>query len=500
MENYHKLLARLKHIRHIRNAASVLGWDHQCYMPSGGAAERSEELAILGKLAHELHTADETGTLIEAAEAEAAGLPAESDERLALRQVRHDFDRSTKLPATLIEDLARSTSMGHQVWVKARQDSDWAAFAPVVDHLLDLCRQKAEYIGYTDQPYDALLDGYEPQMKTREVEAVFDDLRPGLISLVNDLAAAPPVDDSVLRRDFDTDKQRVFSEHIAAKLGYDFTCGRQDTAVHPFCTSFGRQDVRITTRYDRNWLPCALMGTIHETGHALYEQGFDPKDDPTPLGNATSLGFHESQSRLWENIVGRSRPFWQACYGSLREHFPGVLDDVDVETFYKALNRVERSLIRVEADEVTYCLHIMLRFELEKGLIDGKIPVKDVPEAWNSRMQDYLGIAPPNDAQGCLQDVHWSGASFGYFPTYALGTILSAQLFDKAKQDNPSIEGDIARGEFASLLGWLREKVHRPGCRYYPAELVQRVCGEPAQSHSYLNYLNTKFRDVYGIG
>ncbi len=269
--------------------------------------------------------------------------------------------------------------------------------------------------------------------------------------------------------------------------------------MHPFCTSFGRDDVRITTRFDRNWLPMALMGTIHETGHALYEQGFDPKDDNTPLADAASLGVHESQSRLWENIVGRSRAFWDVFFPELRQQFPEALADVDVETFYRAVNKVEPSLIRVEADEVTYNLHIMLRFEMELALLEGSLSVADAPEAWNAKMREYLGITPPNDAEGILQDVHWSGGSFGYFPTYSLGTLLSAQLYDKAVADVPSIPGDLARGEFGSLLAWLREHIHRPGRRYLPAELVERACGEPAQSRSYLNYLNTKFRALYGL-
>jgi carboxypeptidase Taq len=414
--------------------------------------------------------------------------------------VRRSFDKSTRLPAELVAETAKATSNGHQVWVQARQAADWSMFVPVVEHLLDLSRQRADYYGYEERMYDALLDIYEPQMKTAQVESVFDALRPALVELVEACAEAEPVDDSVLRRDYDPEKQKEFGEFIVARMGYDFTRGRQDKAVHPFCTSFNRNDVRITTRFDRNWLPCALMGTIHECGHALYEQGFDPKDDGTPLSDACGLGVHESQSRLWENIVGRSRGFWQVYFPELQKYFPDALGDVEVETFYRALNKVTPSLIRVEADEVTYCLHIMLRFELEKGLVDGSIPVKDIPEAWNSKMQDYLGITPPDDSQGCLQDVHWSGASFGYFPTYALGTILSAQLFDKAQQDNPAITDDLSNGEFGSLLGWLREKVHYPGARWFPAELVERACGEPAQSHSYNNYLNTKFRDVYRIG
>jgi carboxypeptidase Taq len=499
MEHYPQLIARLAEIRNLRDAASVLEWDQQCYMPHGGAASRAEQLATLGKLTHGMFVADETARLLAGAEAECAGLEAQSDERLTLRVVRRDFDKATKLPSSLVADLARSTAMAHGVWVKARRESDWAQFAPTVEHLLGLSRQVAEAHGYADRAYDALLDQYEPGMKTADVERVFDSLRPGLVALVQELAAAPPVDDSVLRRDYAPVQQKAFGEFIAAKLGYDFERGRQDVAVHPFCTSFTRNDVRITTRFDQNWLPAALMGTIHETGHALYEQGLDPQDDHTPLSRATSLGFHESQSRLWENIVGRSRGFWQVYLPKLKEYFPGVLDDVDADRFYRALNRVQPSLIRVEADEVTYCLHIMLRFEMEKGLIDGSIPVKDVPAAWNAKMQDYLGVTPPNDAQGCLQDVHWSGASFGYFPTYALGTILSAQLFETATASDPAISSDLARGEFASLLEWLRVHVHRPGGRYLPAELVQRACGEPAQSRSYLNYLNSKFKDVYGL-
>jgi len=499
MDNYNMLIARLAEIGHVNTSIAVLSWDQQCYMPPGGAHERAEQLAVLGKISHEMFVDEATGKLLEAAERDAAGAAPESDVTLTLRAVRRDYDRATKLPTSLVAEIARATTLGHEVWVKAREASDWNQFAPTVSHLLDLSRQVAEYLGYEDRAYDALLDQYEPGMKTRDVERVFDELRPGLVALVRDLAAAPQIDDSVLRRDFDEEQQRIFGEAIIAKIGYDFTNGRQDRAVHPFCTSFGRNDVRITTRYDRNWLPSALMGTIHETGHALYEQGFDPKDDFTPLSGAASLGVHESQSRLWENIIGRSRAFWNVYYQDLQRQFSGVLDDISIDAFYRAVNKVEPSFIRVEADEVTYCLHIMLRFEMEKGMLDGSIAVKDVPEAWNAKMQDYLGITPPNDAEGCLQDVHWSGGMFGYFPTYALGTILSAQLFEKATQDNAQIVPDLERGEFGSLLAWLREKVHHPGRRYLPAELVVRATGEPAQSHSYLKYLNTKFREVYGI-
>lgn len=500
MQNYDQLKARLAEIGHIGSAAAVLGWDQQCYMPPGGATERAEQFAVLGKITHEMFVSDETRRLLEGAEREAGDLSPDSDEAATVRVVRRDFDKSVKIPTGLVTEMAKATTHAHETWVKARQGDDYAAFAPTLDKLLDLSRQVAEHLGYEDRLYDALLDQYEPGTKTRDVERVFAELKPGLVRLVQEITERPPIDDSVLRRDYDEAKQQAFGEQIITKMGFDFTRGRQDRAVHPFCTSFGRDDVRITTRFERNFLPTALMGTIHETGHALYEQGFDPRDDNTPLSSAASLGFHESQSRLWENIIGRSRAFWDVYFPALRQQFPEALADVDVETFYRAINKVEPSFIRVEADEVTYNLHIMLRFEMELALLDGSLSVRDAPDAWNAKMREYLGITPPDNRRGILQDVHWSGASFGYFPTYSLGTLLSAQLFDRAVQDNPAIPEDLTRGEFGSLLSWLREKIHRPGRRYLPAELVQRVCGEPAQSRSYLNYLNTKFRDLYGLG
>ncbi len=499
MEQYEKLKARLAEIGHIGTSMAVLGWDQQCYMPPGGAAERAEQFATLGKIAHELSVGDETRRLLEGAEAEVAGSDPGSDEAALVRVARRDFDKAVKIPTELVTEMAKATTLGHEIWVKARAESDYKQFAPTLEKLLDLSRQVAEHLGYDDQRYDALLDQYEPGMKTREVERVFADLKSGLVQLVQEIAAQPPIDDSVLRRDYDEAAQLAFGEYVIKKMGFDFTRGRQDRAVHPFCTSFGRDDVRITTRFDRNWLPMALMGTIHETGHALYEQGFDPKDVGTPLSDAASLGVHESQSRLWENIIGRSRTFWNVFYPGLQRQFPDALENVNLNTFYRAINKVEPSLIRVEADEVTYNLHIMLRFEMEKALLDGSLSVADAPDAWNAKMQEYLGITPPDDAQGILQDVHWSGASFGYFPTYSLGTLLSAQLYDKALADNPAIAEELARGEFGGLLSWLRENVHKPGRRYLPADLVQRVCGEPAQSHSYLKYLNTKFRTLYGL-
>lgn len=497
MENYKALLTRSAEIGHIGGSVSILYYDQQCFMPPKGSGARGEQIAILSKIAHEMFVSDETRKLLEGAEAEIAGLAEDSDEAATIRAVRRDFDKATKLPTDLVTELSKARVEGHEIWVDARKNNDWAKFVPALERLLSLTRRKADCIGYEKHVYDALLDSYEPGVTTAEVDKVFNELRPGLVELVQFIAGKTPIDNSCLKRTFPEEGQREFSKYIAGRLGYDFEAGRLDTTVHPFCSGTHRNDVRITTRYESNWLPCALFGTIHETGHALYEQGFDPKDDFTPLANAVSMGFHESQSRLWENTVGRSRAFWEIFYSDLQRYFPGVLDDVDLETFYRAINQVEPSLIRVEADEVTYNLHILLRFEMEKALVEGALSVKDVPGIWNARMQEYLGITPPTDSDGCLQDIHWSEALFGYFPTYSLGTILSAQLYETAMKDNPTIVGDLKVGEYGSLLGWLREKVHRPGRRYLPGAFVEKICGEPAQSRSYLNYLNTKYRALY---
>ncbi|MDQ2799140.1 MAG: carboxypeptidase M32, partial [Armatimonadota bacterium] len=419
-----------------------------------------------------------------------------------LRQARRDFDLATKVPTSLVAEMARVTTLAHEQWAQARAESDWGRFAPWLTQILDLTRQTADHLGHGGERYDALLDQYEPGMTTAEVRAMFEAIKPDLVALVQSVAAKGPqaVDDSVLHRDFDEETQRRFGEKVVTALGYDFRRGRQDRAVHPFCTSFGRDDVRITTRFDKNFLPMALFGSIHETGHALYEQGVAERYAGNILADGASLGFHESQSRLWENLVGRSRPFWQRFYPDLQAAFPNALGDVDAETFYRAINKVAPSLIRVEADEVTYNLHILLRFEMEQALLSGEISVEGAPAAWNAKMQQYFGLTPPDDAHGILQDVHWSGGSLGYFPTYSVGNLLSVQLYDKANRDlGGEIETQIAAGEFAPLLGWLRENVYQYGRKYLPKELVQRVVGGPLDPAPYLRYLKAKFGEVYGV-
>jgi carboxypeptidase Taq len=390
----------------------------------------------------------------------------------------------------------------NEEWVAARVANDYARFAPWLEKQVGLARQLADCLGYEGERYDALIDQYEQGATASSVRAVFDSLKPELVALVRAIAdrGTGYVDASPIHRSFDEKAQRAFGERVIRDFGFDFERGRQDEAVHPFCTTFAHGDVRITTRFERNFLSPALFGTMHETGHALYEQGVAAELDGNILFDGTSLGIHESQSRLWENLVGRSLPFWEHYYGDLQSAFPGTLDDVDLRAFYQAINNVEPSLIRVEADEVTYNLHVLLRFELETDLLDGRLDVKDAPEAWNAKMQEYLGLTPPTDALGILQDVHWSGGMIGYFPTYTLGNVISVQLFEQANTDlGGNMDEQIRNGEFSGLLGWLRENVHRHGRKYPPKELMMRVTGKPIDTKPYLCYLGRKFGDLYHL-
>lgn len=500
MENVNALKARTAEVINLNYAASVLSWDQQTYMPPGGAEARAEQLATLRKYSHQVMTADETGRLLEAAEREIAGLDAESDEVGLVRVIRRDFDRLTKLPSQHVVEFSKTTTIAHETWVKARAEKNFTHFLPTLEKIFDLCRERAEYLGYQEQLYDALLDQYEAGATTSQVEHLFSNLREDLVPFVAAiLEQADAVSDEPLQRIFAIDKQAEFGLMVAQEMGYDMRRGRQDLAVHPFCISFSRDDVRITTRYREDSLGDGLFSTLHEAGHAMYEQGIPPHYAGTSLGRGVSLGVHESQSRLWENIVGRSWRFWQHFYPKLQQTFDGVLDDVRVESFYRAINRVAASYIRVEADEVTYPLHIMLRFELEQDIFNGKLAVKDAPAAWNAKMEDYFGICPQDDAEGVLQDVHWSSGIMGYFPTYALGTLLAAQLYESVLQDHPAIPSEIEQGRFNTLLHWMNTHVHVYGRKYMPAELVQRATGQPLQHHAYMRYLRAKFGEIYGI-
>ena len=498
MSQLSRLKTRMAEVSDLKAAAALLSWDQQTYMPSGGAAARAEQIATLEKLAHGRFISEEVGAWLEDAASETRALSYDSDDASLVRLTRRDYDKARSIPPSLVEELARQTSLGMEVWVKARGRSDFGLFRSTLQTLVDLQRELADCLGYRERRYDALLDQYEPGMRSAELDRLFADLKGGLVPLVQDISQKlESVQDEVLRQSFPIEKQTTFGLEMAQEMGFDFTGGRQDQSVHPFCTSFSNRDVRITTRFDERFLPSALFGTLHETGHALYEQGVSPALERTPLSSGTSLGIHESQSRLWENLVGRSRGFWKFAYPRLQRTFPRQLAGCSPEAFYRAINRVEPSLIRVEADEVTYNLHIMLRYELEAQLVEDSLPVADLPEAWNGKMRDYLGVTPPNDALGVLQDVHWSHGLFGYFPTYSLGNLISVQLYDRARREVPGIPEDIERGEFSPLLSWLRERVHRHGRKFMPAELVHRVTGEELRAEPFVSYLKAKYGEIY---
>ena len=499
-KKYKKFRELFGEIFDLQAAANVLGWDQQTYMPPGGGSVRAMQLATLLRLAHVKLVSDEFGATLEAAEAEVASLDPDGDEVRVVRKVTRDVDKWRKVPSEWVGEFTRITALSQQAWEKARAESDFAQFEPHLNKVVELRKQYAEFFAPYGHPYDPLLDFFEPGMKTAEVKAVFDELRPQQVELVQNIAEhGAPVDDSLLHQPFDEGKQWDFGVSVAKALGYDFECGRQDKAVHPFTIGFGVGDVRITTRFDPNYLGTALFGTMHEAGHAMYGQGVSPTLDRTTLIEGASLGIHESQSRMIENLVGRSRPFWVTFYPRLQKVFPSQLGDFNLDSFYRAINKVERSLIRVEADEATYNLHIMLRFEIETALMEGKIAVGDLPDIWNSKMEEYLGILPPDDAKGVLQDVHWSSGYIGYFPTYALGNLMASQLWVKINEDIPNLARQIERAEFGDLLAWLRENIHQHGAKFEPMELLQRVTGSSLSPEPYLHYLRSKYMDIYKL-
>ncbi len=496
-------LAQLKEILNevadLSFASALLSWDQQTYMPPGGNEARSYQIATLDRLAHVKFTSPEVGQLLEDLKPYAAQLDSDSDEARLIRVTSRRYEKLTKVPSQWVAEFSQVTSEAQQVWQEARAEANFAKFQPFLERIVDLRRQYAHFFQPYDHVYDPLLDDYEPGMKTAEVQKVFSVLRQQQVRLIQAITERPQVDDSFLHQSFDEQKQWDFGVEVITRFGYDWKRGRQDRSPHPFTTHFDVGDVRITTRFSPDYLASALFSTMHECGHALYEQGVDPSLRRTPLASGASLGLHESQSRLFENLVGRSREFWIYFYPRLQEYFPTQLGHIDLETFYKGINRVQPSLIRVEADEATYNLHIMLRLEIEIALMEGSLEVKDLPEAWNNRMRDYLGLTPPNDAQGVLQDIHWSSGYIGYFPTYALGNLISAQLWECLQRDIPNLSDQIRQGEFGDLLAWLREKIHRHGSKFEPQELVQRVTGSKIDPDPYLRYLKVKFGEIYGI-
>ena len=498
-----KKLAKFKQdvaeIFDIYAAAMLLEWDQQVNMPPGGAEQRGNQMATLQGLVHSKTTSKKFGKRLEKLSQYAEELDPDSDDARLIQVTQRFYDTYAKVSPEYTAKFYKTVAMAYTAWEEARAESDFAKFQPHLEEIVDLRRQYAEFFAPYEHVYDPLLDVYEPDMKTAEVQAIFDTLRPQQVELLKAIAARPQVDSSFLHLEYDEQKQWDFGVEIITKYGYDWKRGRQDKSAHPFTTGFSVNDVRITTRMDKNYLPSALFGTLHECGHALYGMGHNPVYERTPLVDGASMAVHESQSRTYENLVGRSMPFWEHFYPRLQELFPAQLGNVDLGTFYKGINYVEPSLVRVEADEATYNLHIMLRLELEIALMEGSLAVKDLPEAWNSRMEEYLGITPPNDAQGVLQDVHWSSGYFGYFPTYALGNLVSTQLWEKLSQEMPDIDDQMRRGEFANLTEWMRSNIHVHGKKYKPQELVQRVTGSKIDPAPYMRYLTTKYSDIYGL-
>ena len=494
-----KLRAHLAEISDVEKAAGVLHWDQQTYMPPGGAEHRADQLATLSKISHTWFTGDKTRELLDAAESDAEAEGEDSDNAAIVRRNRREYEISRKLPNDFVAELTHASILSNEAWQHARRTDDFPLFQPHLEKMVDFARRSADYYGYEDHPYDALLNLYEPGMKAAEVQTIFDALRPAQVAMVKAIAARPKPRTDFIKRDYPEDGQAKFGLKVVQDFGYDLKRGRLDLAPHPFETDFGRDDVRITTRYDRHFPQEGIYAIFHESGHAMYEQNVNPKFARTLLDSGASMVFHESQSRLWENLIGRSRDVIAYYFPLLQETFPAALADVSAEEFYRAVNVVEPSLIRVEADEVTYNLHIMLRFELEMALIAGELDVKDLPEAWNAKTQEYLGITPPNNANGVMQDTHWSSGSLGYFPTYALGNVMSAQIFNTAVTAQPNIPAELAQGEFKTLFNWLVENLYTYGRKYMPKDLALKVNGKPLDPQPYLDYLHTKYSDIYGL-
>ncbi len=480
---------------------SVLVWDQRTMMSPAGAEHRAEQLQVLAGMIHQRWTDPAFGgQLAELAESSPADGP-HSDAAVTVRRLKRRLDKKVKLPKSLVEQLARTAALGQQAWQEARRHDDFDAFRPWLEEMVGLKRQEADALGYPQCRYDALLDDYEPEESTDRVAGVLASLRQRLVPLVAEIRGSGRRGDvSLLRRRFPTDVQEAFGRQVAASVGFDFDRGRLDVTAHPFCAGLGPHDCRITTRYDGEFFNMAFFGILHEAGHGIYEQGLPADRYGLPLGQFVSLGIHESQSRLWENQVGRSRAFWEHFYPQAKQNFPQALGDVSLEEFYFAVNDVRPSLIRVEADEATYNLHILVRFELERALLDGDLSVADLPGAWNEKFRETLGIQPPNDARGVLQDVHWSAGLIGYFPTYSLGNLYAAQLFARADDELGGLAEQFARGEFQPLRRWLGEKIHQQGQRYSAAELIQRVTGRPLSPEPLIDYLRAKLDPLYGIG
>jgi carboxypeptidase Taq len=497
---YAGLITAVKEISLLGSTGSVLHWDEQTQLPTKGHEHRANQVSLIARLTHEQFTSPKVGEMLAALEQSNLVKDPDSDAAVNAREIRRSYDRATKVPASLVEEMAKTSVLAHEAWVDARKKSDFQTFKPWLSRTLDLKRQEANCIGFASTMYDALLDEYEPHETTANLVRVFESLRAPLIDLVGRITQSSkkaPLE--ILERHYPAAAQEALAREAAQQIGFDFAAGRLDTSVHPFCTDLGPRDIRITTRYDEKFFGDAFFGVLHETGHAMYEQGLPPDHWGTPLGEAISLGIHESQSRLWENLVARSRSFWEYYFPKVQQTFAQQLKDVTLDQWHFAVNDVRPSLIRTESDEATYNLHILLRFEMEQAMLTNDINIDDVPAAWNEKMQKYLGLTPPDDARGCLQDIHWSGGSFGYFPTYTLGNLYAAQFFQQAQKDIPEMDSQFSRGDFTALLGWLRDNIHHHGKRHSARDLIKRVTARELSAEPLLSHLRKNAADLYNV-
>jgi carboxypeptidase Taq len=491
---YQQYRSTLQRIADVKYAAAVLQWDQETYLPSKGAAARGRQIATLTELAHQQFTDEALGNLLR--ELSGRG-DLEDGQRRNLALSLEDYEKSKKLPASFVRRMSEAVNVAFHEWIQARKSSQFQVFEQPLHALVELKKEEAAYRGYEGHPYNALLNEFEKGSTVAQLDALFTDLRPKLSQLLDEVSQRPQVDDSCLRQPYDTGTQWKLGIELLQRIGFDFEAGRQDLSEHPFTINFCSSDVRLTTRVDEQDLGNMTWSCLHEGGHGLYEQGLPAEEYGLPLGEYCSLSIHESQSRLWENCVGRGLPFWQHNFSLLQSFFPQQLGQVELLPFYKAINKVQPSLIRTEADELTYHFHVMIRYEIEKLLLEGQIAVRDMPAYWNEHYRRYLGIEVPNDRQGCLQDVHWSHGSFGYFSTYSLGSLYAAQLYAAAGQEIASLEEEIATGSNQQLLQWLRQKVHRHGKYYSSEELCVRATGQPLDVAHFINYVKKKYHIVY---
>lgn len=498
MTTYDNLLRVMNTVADLGAAGALLGWDQETYMPDGSVMGRANQMATISSLIHHHVTSAETRELVSEIRDQLHNLT--NEQARIVRTFIRDHEMAVKLPVELVEEMSRTAAMAQDAWKRARAASDFTIFQPLLEKTVELKRREASLLGQATHPYDNLLDQYEPGLTVDIITPVFDRLRQGTVELLSSISAVQDsVSDSVLYRSYNKDTQLALATEIIAKLGFDLTTGRVDLSAHPFCTNFGKHDVRLTTRIREKDLRSCLFGLIHEAGHGMYEQGIGEVFERTPAGQGASMGIHESQSLFWENVIARSEEFWHWAFPRLQQEFPEQVDGLTARDFYRAINKMQPSLNRVESDELTYNLHIILRFEIERDLIGGALEVADVPRVWNEKMQASLGVVPPNDAEGCLQDVHWSFGGIGYFPSYTLGKLYAAMEWNAMQKDIPDVREQIRRGEFSQILSWLRKHIHTVGRSETPAEIVQRVCGRPLTETDFLAYVGAKAQDVYEL-